>query len=253
MAAFKEELSQIYITLFGVSFSLLVSAFPMIVGILLSTYLGALAHFASNLTITKVPLSKFLSFISSTIAILSLVYPLILIILLVMSWTVEVLELDTQLIERVFLTVMLTASIASILFSLLASKALTKLRTQKSRVELLQRMHERHINQKSIDGYEFFRLYEALINYAASYLKLQGYGFGGRSLVSIAKILANKGVLSQQDAKRANELNTLRNRYAHGQKGLKAAQLRSAIEDIEQLKMKIEKALYDNFDDTNSK
>lgn len=253
MAAFKEELSQIYITLFGVSFSLLISAFPMIVGILLATYLGALAHFTSNITITKFALSKYLSLLSNTIAILSLGYPIILSLLLTVSWVLDYTQIDTQLVEDIFLIVMSSSSVVASLFAFMVSRSLRKVRIQNNKVELLQKLHEVHERIKEVDGYEFLRQYEELVNYAVSYLKLQGYGFGGRNLVSVIRVLADKEVLSQEDVQRANELSVLRNGYAHGQKDLKLSQLKNAIRNIERLKVKIEKALYDNFDDANSK
>jgi uncharacterized protein YutE (UPF0331/DUF86 family) len=253
MAAFKDELSKVDIVVFGNHFSLLAVAVPMIVGILVAAYLGALAHFSSNITITRFALSKYLGIASNAVAILGLAYPMVVGLLVFLTWLLGSINISSDIASNLSSVVAAIASLVGAAFSVVASKTLAKLRAERDRVELIDKLDELRARHNDATGYSLLQQYEALVGYAVGFLKLQGYGFGSRSLAAIARELVRKQVLSPQDADVAGDLNSLRNMYAHGQKELTAAEIKDAVKKINTLRQKIEKALYNLADGTDAK
>ena len=247
MAAFKDELSQIKIELFGISTSLLIAISPMTLLILTAAYLGAIAHFSSNITFTKFPISKYFGSFATSFAIAGLAYPILLGLSLLISWMTSLVVLNRELIQTAALTASLLSAVSTVVISYLSGKILFETKLEKERAELLLSMsmnNELRIQKANLTQYEFLKKYEQLIMYSIKYLKVNGFGIGAHSgLRQLGIVLRGKKVFNDKDVATVMDLHRIRNLYAHGHKQLTQDEIKSLIINIDKLQLKIEQAI----------
>jgi len=247
LAAFKDALAAIKINVFTLTFSLLDVAIPMVVIMLLAAYLSALAQFLSNVTITRVPLSRLLNVASNATAILALVYPILFGILLVCVKLVEQVVNSTDKSTYILYGITALSAIFAIATSFRSAIVINNAKQEDELAKTLEQIATIKIKFNDLNRtnpYNFLEQYEELVESIVKYLKIRGYGIGGRGLLPLARILQSKNVYDARDVDDAAVLNKLRNSYAHGQKNLESEELEKSIADIASLKSKVIDALY---------
>jgi len=247
LAAFKDALAGIKINVFTLNFSLLDAAIPMVVIMLLAAYLSALAQFLSNVTITRVPVSKLLNVGSNATAILALVYPILFGILLGGVKLVELVVNSTDKSTYILYGITALSAIFAIVTSLRSAIVINNSKREDELAKTLDQIASikiKYDNLNRTNPYNFLEQYEELVESIVKYLKIRGYGIGGRGLLPLARILQSKNVYEARDVDDAAVLNKLRNNYAHGQKDIDNDELEKSIADIASLKSKVVDALY---------
>jgi hypothetical protein len=245
LAAFKDTLAGIQIHIFSLDFSLLDVAIPMVLIMLLATYLSALAQFLANVSITSIPVSKYINIASNAMAILALIYPILFIALLGVLKLVEITVNNSDRIQDVISIII--AAFSGAFAALTAVNAAIKLNKIKQESELAKTLQEFTVRplKRTNTPLDLLKNYEQVVGLIVRYLQLRGYGVGGRGLLVLARILQSKNVFDPSDVDRAAELNELRNNYAHGKRDLSARELRDALDKIALLESKVEQALYE--------
>jgi hypothetical protein len=246
LAAFKDELSAGRVGVFGNEFTWLSIAVPMSIAILVASYVGALSHFSSNITFTKIPLTKYLGIASTVIAILGLIYPIIWILVLGISWLVAQIDIDSSILSLISGATTIAAALAGAIAATITSIMFYNLKNEKELRRLILKLEEPKEHSRPITEYDFLQEYEKLVATASEYLRLRGFGVGSHNgLLKLARILQSKNIFDALDVDNAALINKDRNLYAHGQKSLKHKEIRNAIESIQKLQEKIEKAIID--------
>ena len=142
LAAFKDELSANKISVFGNEFTWLVAATPMMIAILVAAYVGALSHFSSNVTFTKIPLAKYLGIFSTVIAMLGLFYPILFFVLLGVSSLAGNIGLNSATLSSISSILTSLGAIIGGVVALRASTTLYNLKNEKNSRRLILNLED---------------------------------------------------------------------------------------------------------------
>jgi len=239
MAAFKEELAAIQLTFFHWNVSLLLLAAPMIGLMLFAAYLGALAHFLSNITRISVPINKYLSILSTAITILSLLYPaLIALVYLASSVTMSV-RADSATVQIIFASAASVIGISAIILSLATSNWLFSVRSIDELARLTARI-DILTNRERPSSSKFLSHYEQLVYFLEAFVKVKGYSANGQGLTALAKTLHKMNIYTQQDIETAQTLNTLRDEFVSGSSMPDSKVSAQALTEVQHLYGKVE-------------
>ena len=244
LAAFKDELSANKISVFGNEFTWLVAATPMMIAILVAAYVGALSHFSSNVTFTKIPLAKYLGIFSTVIAMLGLFYPILFFVLLGVSSLAGNIGLNSATLSSISSILTSLGAIIGGVVALRASTTLYNLKNEKNSRRLILNLDDPKKVTNRISEYDLLQEYEKLVATSSEYLRLRGFGIGSRNgLLKLARILQSKNIFNALDVDSAAIINKDRNLYAHGQKNLKREEIKRMLEEIQKLQEKVDKAI----------
>lgn len=242
MAAFKDELSALHIPLFQWNISLLFLAAPMIGMMLFAAYIGALAHFLSNINGIKVPVSKYLNIISTATTILSLLYPLVVLLLFVFSTIALSVKIDHATTQTIFAIVIAIVGVSTIAMSLAVSNWLFSVRSIDELARLSLRI-DIFTNEDRPSSNKFLSQYEQLVYFLEAFVKIKGYGTNGQRLAALAQNLHKMTIYTPQDVQQAQELNKLRDAFVSGKSIPSVKESAQAIKTIHTLYSKAERAV----------
>ncbi|MDX2775943.1 hypothetical protein PV379_01050 [Streptomyces caniscabiei] len=242
MAAFKEELATVQLSFFHWNVSLLLLAAPMIGMMLLAAYLGALAHFLSNITRISVPVSKYLSILSTAITILSLLYPVLVALVYLFSSAALSVRADPTTLQIIFIIAASVIGIGSLAASLATSNWLFSIRSIDELTRLTARI-DILTNKDRPSSNKFISQYEQLTYFLEAFARVKGYGANRQGLITLAKTMHKMGIYTQQDIKKARALNELRNEFVSGKSMLDSKESTQALIEVKYLYSKVEQAV----------
>jgi len=238
LGAFKDELSTIKIFIIGKDFNILELSIPFVAFILVATYFGALAMVAKNFTFRPFPLTKILERISYSLAFLGLIYPLILVLVLFVSYTLSsVSQVNVN-------TIALFLSVLGLLAGFYTSYRFANIRLRDRYEAGLSELRKivvetEAINLKKPSSYEVVMLFHQFSTLSKAILRLKGYGYANDDSYLLGKTLESIGVFNKKDLELVQRLRRFRNRIAHEQIKAKDSELKKARLELEQLISKI--------------
>lgn len=251
LAAFKDTLSRWYVMVFANEYTWLSLCVPLICAMLFAAYVGALSHFSSNITFTKLPISRYLGNVSNYSAIIGLLYPIGLLLILLMSYVLEHISSLGNYLDIIYNVSTTVTTIVSVITAAYLAKNISALRSDYEKQAILESF-ERSL-RKNIEapkgkdkGYQLLYEYEYLHRLMIRSLQFMGYGINSRmNVTQLAEILHKKEILDNKDLDNAARLNKQRNAYAHGQLAISKSELETALRRINGLQKKIKAAIID--------
>ncbi len=240
LAVFKEELNLLKVTIFSWEISVLQIIVPLILALLLSSYLATLSYYED--TPRKYPVKGYLRFVSEFLGILSLLYPITVGTVLAISWVLSKFETG---IPPAFLEV--ASALAALIVSLMTSKRITSLKNQEvdeeiissSFDDLLPKLSAKN-KQEDINWTGFLSSYEAMRAQLKRFLNISGYGAAGENLFDMAVVLRGQGLMDAQDVKLAKEIVDMRNQIAHA-RDIPASEVSSMIMKFNKMSARVRK------------
>lgn len=245
LGAFKDSLSNVHIDLFNKEPSLFNLAVPLVVLLLASVYLSALALLADNLN-AMVPLKGYLSLLANVTGAFALLAPMLFLILWGVSVLAQLLSLHSSQINATLKVIAILLAVPAAWFAyrlarnnekrakeLDAFRTVIRLRHDNGRESIF----DEDYTPKDLKA-DFLKNYEDVSNYVREYLDIEGYGVKNMSLPQMSKILVARNVFVDSDLEKANSLLKIRNDIAHNA-GPKHGKLSGAFEDLFDLEQKI--------------
>lgn len=253
LMVFKDEASARHILVFGRDYSWLQLSLPFVGTMAVATYAGALTLLVKRWNFTWFALGKYLELFSYAIATLGLLYPLLVPVSLLVSYSVAHLHADTMSKVAIVSTVLQLVVMAYGAVRLASSREKEKISAQLSFMGELQtkviraegKTAREPVDVKALQMQAIER-YSYVVDRAKAYLRLRGFGVSGESLGRIAQILRSKGVFDDSDVQKATRITNIRNMYVHAPSNMTApASPKRVLDMLEKLNAKLSDAYYE--------
>lgn len=234
LSAFKQELTQINLQVFGKSMSIIEISIPFITLMIIATYFGALAMVSRNFTFKLFPLTKILERISYSLAFLGLIYPLLILTVFVISLLVSTIaQLDEQ---KVSIVTSIVATAVAVYTSYSFARTKYTERYEVKLEELRKIVVESDaVDRRKTSSYEIVMLFHQFTSLSKAILRLKGYGISNDDTYVIGRMLESIDVLDGDDLDTIRKLRNLRNKIVHEPLQARNSELKTARKELESL------------------